>query len=68
MDRNHDFRQFDKNKGRNQRGGEPVALPFTVNKTSKNDDDLIIDETSVYEIDQECYERARRNRLRQKKE
>jgi len=36
-------------------------------KNKRNDDDLIIDDTSVYEIDSECYERLRRARLNSRK-
>lgn len=35
-------------------------------KNKRNDDDLIIDDKSVYEIDSECYERVRRARLNAK--
>ena len=36
-------------------------------KQIRNDYDLIIDDKSVYEIDSECYERARRARLSARK-
>lgn len=37
-------------------------------RESKKDrtDDLIIEENTVYEIDQDCYERSRRSRINQK--
>jgi|GEM_PF-4580851 len=37
------------------------------NKAKKDDEDLIIDETSIYEIDRECYERNRRARMNQRR-
>ena len=34
------------------------------NKKRKEDEDLIIEENTVYEIDRECYERLKRQRKR----
>lgn len=45
----------------------PQSMGSNRVKNKRNDDDLIIDDTSVYEIDSECYERLRRARLNARK-
>ncbi len=37
-----------------------------INNTRDNDDDLIIEENTVYEIDRECYERMKKQKSREK--
>ncbi len=53
------------NIGEPQKASEQKMVPI-VEKNKRNDDDLIIDDKSVYEIDSECYERVRRARLNAK--
>ncbi|MDF2589640.1 MAG: hypothetical protein K0S41_3481 [Anaerocolumna sp.] len=54
---------------RNQQGYNP-NLSSTANKNNreKSMDDLIIDDNSVYEIDQECFERVKRSRNNQRQD
>lgn len=66
MDRNCDCNKpiSNTNTAYPQKPMHPSSLP---NKAKKDDVDLIIDETSVYEIDRECYERNRRARMNQRR-
>ncbi len=50
--------------------GDNIYSPSEVKKEPKEklSDDLIIDDNSVYEIDQECFERVRQSRLNQRQE
>jgi CRISPR/Cas system CMR subunit Cmr4 (Cas7 group RAMP superfamily) len=54
------------NMGESQNVSNKNVVP-SIAKNKRNDDDLIIDDKSVYEIDSECYERVRRARLNAKK-
>lgn len=53
------------NMGEQQKASGQKVVPI-IDKNKRNDDDLIIDDKSVYEIDSECYERVRRARLNAK--
>ncbi|HWT26797.1 MAG TPA: hypothetical protein VN131_02555 [Mobilitalea sp.] len=41
---------------------EDINSNTPVRKNSRRDDDLIIEDNTVYEIDRECYERLRRQK------
>lgn len=68
-------------EGKNYHSGKPTGFQYgrhsTLRRTdtgirqtekniTRNDDDLIIDENTVYEIDRECYERLKRLKKREK--
>lgn len=51
-----------------QRSQYNKSVSATYNKENKDNksDDLIIDDNTIYEIDQDCYNNAKRNRTNQK--
>jgi hypothetical protein len=52
--------QFDNNNvARDKKDSNEI-----VNKRNKRDEDLIIEDNTIYEIDRECYERMKRQRKR----
>jgi len=52
----------------NQQNDENIANSAMLNKEGSRNriEDLIIDDNTVYEIDQDCYERVKKKRLSQR--
>ncbi len=46
----------------NKKDSDIVKYGSKENDQKKNDEDLIIEENTIYEIDRECYERFKRQR------
>ncbi|MBU5334431.1 hypothetical protein [Anaerocolumna aminovalerica] len=45
---------------------DPFPSRLKINEKDNDLDSLIIDDNTVYEIDLECFERAKRNRMNQR--
>ena len=52
-----------------QQSEENISFSSATNKEGKENiiDDLIIDDNTIYEIDQSCYEKMKKNRLIQRR-
>ncbi len=56
--------QFQFDKPYNMVSGYSISNSNDSSKKRRNDEDLIIEENTIYEIDRECYERLKRQRKR----
>jgi hypothetical protein len=57
---------FQYGKRSNQRRINTGSRQSINNTRTNNDDDLIIEENTIYEIDRECYERMKKQKSREK--
>jgi hypothetical protein len=57
---------FQYGKRNNQRRSNTGSRRNVNNTSINNDDDLIIEENTIYEIDRECYERLKKQKGREK--
>ncbi|NLK99179.1 MAG: hypothetical protein GX271_00770 [Clostridiales bacterium] len=57
---NNEYKFIKKEKGSN----EVSSQTQKEQRSNKSDEDLIIEENTIYEIDRECVERLKRNRRR----
>lgn len=64
----NNFKRFKITKQVEQKSMENDPLSSRLYKNEKDNklDSLIIDDNTVYEIDLECFERAKRNRINQR--
>lgn len=49
-------------EGRNNSASEKAEANKAVKKVRRKDEDLIIEENTIYEIDRECYERLKKQK------
>ena len=70
MSNYYDFNKYnDMRNLASQKGEENIFISSATNKEGKENiiDDLIIDDNTIYEIDQSCYEKMKKNRLIQRR-
>lgn len=65
MDYNN-FRKVKITRQTDQKSVENDPFPSRLNINEKDNDSLIIDDNTVYEIDLDCFERAKRNRMNER--
>ncbi len=61
MDSQYNSYNYTKGKGSFNNAGRPIQKEIF---KGKNDEDLIIEENTIYEIDRDCVERLKRSRKR----
>lgn len=66
----NNFKRFKLTDQVEQKSMDKDPLPSRVYKNEKDNklDSLIIDDNTIYEIDLDCFERAKRNRMNQRAE